>query len=120
MKLILKLMEGFQPIEINDESQSIDGIQFMFNTNINNVKIVVSGDITELLRLDQLCQTNSGRCVSVYIGDTKLCGVKKPLLFEEGTTTMVTNVSTVPMFSNGNDKPNTTYLNIDYYIGEGV
>lgn len=104
-------------IELNTENEKIKDINFSFNSSIKNIKLSISGDLEFLVELSKKIEVNSDKCIGIFINDIEIIGVKDVENFINGNSTIVSTVSTEPIFYNNTKalKNNEYYLNIDYY-----
>ena len=117
MKISMKFFNKHDDIVFDQDDENISDVKFLFNSNINNVKIAVCGDLNYLLKKLNEINLVSGDCTGVYINDVKISGVESLSTFNSGMTTIVADVSSEPLFENKSTKKssNECFLNIDYY-----
>lgn len=117
MKISMKFFNKHDDIVFDQDDENISDVKFLFNSNINNVKIAVCGDLNYLLKKLNEINLVSGDCTGVYINDVKISGVESLSTFNSGMTTIVADVSNEPLFENKSTKKssNECFLNIDYY-----
>lgn len=117
MKISMKFFNKHDDIVFDQDDENISDVKFLFNSNINNVKIAVCGDLNYLLKKLNEINLVSGDCTGVYINDVKISGVESLSTFNSGMTTIVADVSSELLFENKSTKKssNECFLNIDYY-----
>lgn len=110
---------------LNHDSVIIDEkntkITFLYKADLTlqNVKLAIKGSINELMSLYNDLNILTGVCTGVYINNSKLAGITNIDNFNPGDTTMVVDISSVPIFQKENTdikESDSFYLNIDYYV----